>query len=321
MGLTAVKSAYLGWLSAALAVDRGSTPQVNSKKRDLIVGYATGYGVSQVALFVHSLRSYYQGPVLLVTDNDPALRAFLEDHNIEAVDPPVSCTGAWSPHAVVSRFAGFDCLLRDRPWVRNALLTDVRDVVFQADPFGDPIKGLEFFSEASEPLSEHAFNMKYLRAVAGEDLARAVSDKACICVGTVMGPREGLMRFCRLILMLGAIPRSEIGGAFGADQACCNLAVHMGLMDGDVKDNHGRVATVGMVKREALGLRDGVVVNPDGSVSAVLHQYDRHPDLMEAIWERWGGGHEIKVRKTPRTAAMWFSRMMQSVRRRSAELR
>lgn len=325
MAISAVKSVYLDWLSAALAKVRGASSTIAASHQDLVLGYATGYDAADVAIFVRSLRSHYSGPVALVVDGDADLRAFLAEHGVEALDAPCTRDMAsgktWAPHPVVSRFAGFDLLLSERPWVRNALLTDVRDVVFQGDPFAPKVSGLEFFAECDTPLKSHDFNMKYLRAVAGDCFADSVADQACICVGTVLGSRAELSRFCRLILMLGAIPRSEIGGAFGADQAACNLAVHLGLIDGQVFANHSRVATLGMVPAEQMSLVDGVICNPDGSASPIVHQYDRHPELMATMWARWASDMQRRERCRPRTLGGRLDRMRQSVMRRTVELR
>jgi len=325
MTSSAVKSVYLGWLSAALAKVRGATSAIAADQQDLVLGYATHYDVADIAIFVRSLRAFYSGPAALVVDATPDVRAFLAEYGIEALDDPCVTRGhdgkVWTPHPVVSRFAGFDVLLNERPWARNVLLTDVRDVVFQADPFAQAPEGLEFFAECDAPLKSHDFNMKYLRAIAGDHLADSVATEACICVGTVMGPRQALSRFCRLILMLGAIPRSEIGGAFGADQASCNLAVHLGLLDGMVFGNHGRVATIGMVPVDAMSLDEGLILNPDGTASPVVHQYDRHPELMQAMWGRWAADMERRERCRPRTLGDRLDRAKQSLKRRTAELR
>lgn len=324
MSKTAVKSAYLGWLAAAFAGERGASSLTAAAERDIVLGYATGYDVADIAVFVRSLRAHYSGPCALVVDSDPLLRAFLKDHDVEALDEPDFATRQedWHPHAVVSRFAGFDALLRERPWVRHALLTDVRDVVFQGDPFVPAPRTLEVFAECDTPLKGHDFNMKYMRAIVGDALADAVSDKACICVGTVVGPREALMRFCRLILMLGAIPRSEVGGAFGADQATSNLAVHLGLIEAEVQANYGRVATVGLTATEDLTLHGDQICNPDGSRSPIVHQHDRHAHLLAAMHALWGQGWEQRerVRKVGLMRKR-RARVAGSIRKRLPELR
>ncbi|AYG95038.1 hypothetical protein D8I30_07475 [Brevundimonas naejangsanensis] len=321
MGSPAAKSAYLGWVAAAIAGERGASPTFAAGEHDLILGYATGYDAADVAIFVRSLRAVYGGAVVLVTDQAPALLAFLAEHGVESV-PPASVGGAWRPHPVMQRFAAFDALMSARPWARNVLLTDVRDVVFQAPPFDPAPRTSEFYVEYDGGLKGHAFNMKYLRGVGGEDVARALADRPCVCVGTVMGPRECMIRFCRTLLMLAAIPRSEIGGAFGADQAACNIALHLGLVEGEVKANYGRIATIGLTPGEVLSL-DGMgrIVNPDGGVSPIVHQYDRHPALMAAMRARWGGGLEVRERRRAKTLSERGRKLKDSLARRLPELR
>lgn len=222
----------------------------------------------------------------------------------------------------MARFAHYARLVERYPNAVDVLLTDVRDVIFQAEPFGPPPRRLEVFVEfEGGRLGEHAFNMKYLAALVGDELATTLVDKSCICVGTVMGPREEIARFCRTLLMLAAIPRSEIGGAFGADQAACNLAVHMGLVKAEVRANFGRVATLGMSSGDTLGFRDGRVINPNGGFSAIVHQHDRHPHLDAAVHEHWGRGMRHCERVQPRTASDRGRKLAQSLMRRLPELR
>jgi len=321
MASPAAKSAYLGWVAAAIAGERGASPTFAAAEHDLILGYATGYEAADVAIFVRSLRAVYGGAVVLVTDQKRELLAFLAEHGVESVPAASLQSSAWRPHPVMQRFAAFDALMSERPWARNVLLTDVRDVVFQAPPFDPPPQTPEFYVEYDGGLSGHAFNMKYLRGVGGEDVARSLADKPCVCVGTVMGPREAMIRFCRTLLMLAAIPRSEIGGAFGADQAACNIALHLGLVEGQVKPNYGRIATVGLTPGARLFVRDGCIVNPDGGVSPIVHQYDRHPVLAKAMHGRWGGGLEARERRRPRTLADRARKLRESLARRLPELR
>ena len=322
MASPAAKSAYLGWVAAAIAGERGASPTFAAGEHDLILGYATGYEAADVAVFVRSLRAVYAGPVVLVTDQEPELLAFLAAHGVESAPPRSLCDGVWRPHPVMQRFAAFDALMAERPWARHVLMTDVRDVIFQADPFFPAPQGSEFFSEYDEgTLADHAFNMKYLRGVGGEAVARALSDRPCVCVGTVVGARDAMMRFCRTLLMLAAIPRSEIGGAFGADQAACNIALHLGMIEGEVKANYGRVATLGLTPGQQLTVADGRIVNPDGGVSAIVHQHDRHPHLLEAAYARWGDGLERRERVRPQSAAQRRRKLKDSVLRRLPELR
>ncbi len=295
-------------------------PSGDGAPADVVLGYATGYDAAQIAPFVRSLRAVFDGSVALVVDERPDVLELLKAHHVDAVHP--TAVVGWQPHAVMTRFATFLHLLERYPHAANALITDVRDVVFQAEPFSPPPVGLEVYVEfEGHGLGDHAFNMKYLTALVGEAIVENLTDKPCICVGTVMGVREEIERFCRVLLMLAAIPRSEIGGAFGADQAACNLAVHMGLVTATVQPNFGRVATLGMTDGTTLSAREGRVVNPDGSISPIVHQHDRHPSLEQAVHARWGQDMVHHARVQPKTAADRGRKLRQSLQRRLPELR
>jgi hypothetical protein len=280
-------SPYLRWLSRSLPPP-ASRPARPPSAGDAVLGYAVGYGIAEISPFVRSLRAVYSGQVILVVDHKPALLAWLSSHGVEAVIAADRLTH-WSPHPVVARFAVYTQILQERPAIRNVVTTDVRDVVFQGDPFAGPPGELEFFVEAEQwRLADHAFNVKHLRALVGEGLARDLGGRVCVCVGVVAGSSAAVARLCRAILLLCAIPRSRVGGAFGADQAACNVIAHLNLVGGEILPNYGRVATIGLTAPERLGLEDGVILNPDASVSPIVHQYDRIPPLAAHVRDRWG---------------------------------
>lgn len=318
MSLPPARSRYLKWLAAGLA--KPTPASAGPVEGHAVLGYATGYDAADIAPFVRSLRSVFGGVVALVVDNRSDVAALLAEHDVMAVAP--DAVQGWAPHPVMQRFVAFDRLLRQWPDVDGVLITDVRDVIFQADPFSpSPERLLAFQEHEGGVLADHAFNMKYMRALAGDDLARSVSQRPCICVGTVMGPRADILRLCRTILMLATAPRSSIGGAFGADQAACNLAIHLGLIDAEIRPNYGPVATLGLTAAGTVLFENGKVVNPDGTISAIVHQHDRHPVLAEAIHALWGCGFDHRHRVRPKSANARWDKLQQSVARRMPEPR
>jgi len=317
LSLPPARSRYLTWLAKALAqpVDGTTSAQGNA-----VLGYATGYDAADIAPFVRSLRAVFDGAVALVVDDRPDVAALLAEYAVIAVAP--DRIDGWAPHPVMQRFAAFDRLLRAWPGVDGVLITDVRDVIFQADPFQPRPEGLLAFQEyEAGVLADHAFNMKYIRALAGSGLADAIGQQPCVCVGTVMGPRADVKRLCRAILMLATTPRSSIGGAFGADQAACNLAIHLRMIEAQVLPNYGRVATLGMTNGASLTFKDGKIINPDGTASAIVHQHDRHPHLAEAVHALWGGGFERRQRIQPKSGTERLDKLKQSIARRMSEPR
>lgn len=318
MSLPPARSRYLTWLAKAMARPVDETATV--VRGHAVLGYATGYDAADIAPFVRSLRAVFDGTVALVVDDRPDVAALLAEYYVIAVAP--NRVDGWAPHPVMQRFVAFDRLLRGWPDVDGVLITDVRDVIFQADPFSlRPDRLLAFQECEAGVLGDHSFNMKYIRALAGDGLAEAVAHQPCICVGTVMGPRADILRLCRAILMLATTPRSSIGGAFGADQAACNLAVHLGMIEAQVLPNYGRVATLGLTEGSKLTMQNGKVINPDGTASAIIHQHDRHPHLAEAVHALWGGGFEHRQRVQPKSSADRWGKLKRSVGRRLAEQR
>lgn len=314
------RSRYLTWLGRVLRpAPEGGRQGAGAPARDLVLGYATGYGVAEIEAFVRSLRAVYSGPAALFVSPEPEVTDFLAGHQVEALTP--SPPGDWTPQPVVARFADYARVLAERADVRDVLLTDVRDVVFQAPPFEPRATGLELFVEFERNvLADHRFQMKHLRAGVGVDLADKLGDRRCICAGTILGPAEEVARACRVILMLGAIPRSAVGGGFGIDQASLAAAVGYGLIPASVQDNYGRIATVGL-SLEGLRVADGMIVNPDGGISPVVHQYDRHPQLVEIVRERWGRQTPDRVRTGPQGLARVLAKLGASSSRRLPEPR
>jgi hypothetical protein len=301
------RSAFLSWLSAGLDGSRAAPRRDHPARRaggTLVLGAASGYGPRQVKAFVASLRAVHDGPAAILTDRPEALGPLLERFGVDCLvaAPP----RGYAPHPGSARFLEWQRAIETLyPEGGAILLTDVRDVVFQADPFAPPPAGIEFVIEA-EPrtLAEHGANLRWISALAGAGVARSVAGAPCVCSGTILGPREAMLRLIRQMMLLMAVPRSAVPASFGADQAAVNLIAHWGLVGGaSVLPNHGRIATIGMTEPGRLTLDPaGVIRGVDGVASAIVHQYDRHPALKAAMDARWEVAAEpdLPVARPPR---------------------
>ena len=283
------RSAYLNWLGGQLETrEARRTAAPGRFGPDLVIGYATGYGAAELAPFVRSLRTWFDGRVALYVDAwRPGVTAFLDLHRIDRLEPPDE-PRSWRPHVAVQRFGAYLSGLRCYPDVRHVLMSDVRDVVFQGPPLAEPVAELEFFPEhGGDRLATDLKNLRWLKRLFSEKIARQLGDRPCLCAGTIIGHRAQIERLCRILLFLSAIPRSGVGGAFGADQASYNLAAYLGLCEGAVQPNFGRVATVQRTPEGEISWDGEQVRGPDGSVSPILHKYDRHPRIAAALTARW----------------------------------
>ncbi len=163
------------------------------------------------------------------------------------------------------------------------LLADVRDVVFQSDPFTYPFKpGLSAASECTRgTIGGSRGNLKWLWEVAGWREMRRLSDRAPICSGTTMADDATMTAY--LDLMTQHMRRCYLWGLFDAiDQGLHNYFVHNRM----IEPLHlcfnwkGPFLTLDseIIRPESKN-RDGYLCNSDGSVIPIVHQYDRIKDL------------------------------------------
>jgi hypothetical protein len=173
-------------------------------------------------------------------------------------------------------------LVEDAPDADVVMLTDLRDVVFQRDPFADPVTGLEVYLEdSSEQIGSDGFNTRWVRDLYGKRSVDAWRGRPVSCSGVVVGTRPAIMTYL-VEMIAGIVWRRRPMGAH--DQG-----VHNGLLQSGrlalakvVLNEQGRVITLGRVSAPHVR-EDGVVVNADGTVPAVVHQWDRHPLLLSRI--------------------------------------
>lgn len=165
------------------------------------------------------------------------------------------------------------------------LLTDVRDVLFQADPFEPSVNELEVFLEDSAvTIGAEPHNWRWMVNLYGEPRASAWRDAIVSCSGTVIGPRVQILHYLREMSLAVAWRRRPLGSH---DQGVHNYLLRSGRLGSPriISNGDGRVLTMGAMQRCDRD-DDGFVVTRDGSRPAVLHQYDRHPGLAEDLIAR-----------------------------------
>lgn len=164
----------------------------------------------------------------------------------------------------------------------QVFLTDVRDVLFQRDPFQRPLQELEvFLEEPTIKIGTEPFNRKWIRNLYGASELTAIGDETASCSGTVAGRRQAVLHYLKEMIAAIGWRRRPLGSH---DQGVHNHLLRRGRLGAVtiVQNGLGRVLTMGGMSRIH---RDGAgtVLNADGSVPAVLHQYDRHPALADTL--------------------------------------
>lgn len=279
---------YLDWLARDL-----ETPVLPERRHegfgpDVVIGYATNYGPAELAPFVRSLRAFSQARCGLVASPTPDVKTFLAEHGVERFDPPEQ--SGWRPHIHLIRQKFYLSVLAAYPYARSVLILDVRDLAFQGDPFatgfGDEDADLVMYAETGPGgFARQGANTRWATTLIGAGIAHRLGEAMVVCGGTVMGRPEPIKRMLRSLLTLAAIQRTGMLEHIGADQSAMNVIAHWGLQDVRVAPNYKRTATIGHA--DPLRVDGDVLRNPDGSVSPILHQYDRHADANALIMRRW----------------------------------
>ena len=187
---------------------------------------------------------------------------------------------------MVRRFLLYREWLHRNHEVRKALLADVRDVIFQSDPFAllGPGEDCVFFEESGE-VGSCAINRGWIDRMFGEDAWRPFGERKIICAGTILGTRTGLLRFLDAFVD-GVMCARRFDPAFngGFDQGITNYVVRAGLVSGSsVRVNGDGVWTGRTDGKTARVDERGKVVSQNARTAAIVHQFDRDPVLLRSV--------------------------------------
>jgi len=169
------------------------------------------------------------------------------------------------------------------------LLSDSRDVVFQANPFETMNTGLYTGQELNK-LSQSPINAQWIRATYGEAGFDLLKDFPVICSGVTIGGLHSVLayldRFCAEISRHALARRSVLIPIW--DQAYHNMILRQDPpSDLKLMPWHSQLATVGEVSSEYLAVQPDGQIMVKGDVPAILHQYDRHHDAVASIAEHY----------------------------------
>lgn len=160
----------------------------------------------------------------------------------------------------------------------NVMLSDVRDVVFQGDPFDFDFEDGSlncFLEEGEKTIGESEGNAQWIREGFGEDALGKIADKSISCSGTTIGSIDSIMAYIKA--MIDSFVQLKYH-SWGIDQGVHNYIIYQGLVKNVkfYKNFSGPILTMHYTNEEKLQFdSNGYLKNEDGSPINVLHQYDR----------------------------------------------
>ncbi|HMJ67958.1 MAG TPA: hypothetical protein VK508_03650 [Cyclobacteriaceae bacterium] len=186
-----------------------------------------------------------------------------------------------------SRFYNYnDFLRRNRTKYKNVLISDVRDVIFQGDPFVKfSAAKVQCYEEDRDISEDTHFNLPWISALFGDHAADRLRSSRIVCSGTIMGPVEEMIAY--IDQMEGLLIDSKDIGIGGSDQGLHNYLLRTQKHNADIIPNgRGDVLTVFEPNISRYPMADGLFRGPSGEVIPVVHQYDRSPSLEAALLKR-----------------------------------
>ncbi len=262
-------------------------------RRRLVLGAAIGFNVAQVRVFVESLRANYAGDVLLLI-RWPGLRVarYLKSRGVDMI--AVFQTRSFTRSVHARRYAIYLDYLRARlSRYDQVMMSDVRDVVFQRNPFdGIASPKCHFYLEgAPRTIGADPTNARWVRGCFSAAEAERLASCRISCSGITIGGTAAIMAYLeRMVARISGVSwriYRQIG--HGYDQAIHNYLVHLdSTIDGIVVENNQHIATMALEPRAFYRHdRAALIYGPDDRLFAICHQYDRFPDLLKAVEARF----------------------------------
>lgn len=191
------------------------------------------------------------------------------------------------------------------------MVTDGRDVFFQSNPFANLPKANAFdrtifayVEDAGTPLKKQNSNRLWISKSRGPDVLQEIGDFPVVCSGTTFGGHTAMETYLRAMVTSYDETLCQI---YGCDQGHHNYLMRTGRL---VKDSLGAVEhveyfdqgasnalvnTLGVYSlkhRPSIRLHGVVdnttnlILNFDGSISSVIHQFDRDKEYNEYMEDK-----------------------------------
>ena len=283
--------------------------------RNLIIGGCSGYNINQIKPWVLSINEHISecDKVLCVDKLTDQTKHWLVEQGFTLVDIPKNIN---LPIHVLRFFSIYDYLKDNWRKYDYVVTTDVKDVIFQANPFPyvekmfwldyNLIAGSESLKYKDEPWGDDNLKSAY-----GEYVYNLYKDKTIYNVGTIGGSAE-LVKDLIFNIFTNAINRP----IFIVDQAVYNVLIqtepfYSQIFFANQSDawavQAGTTADPSKIDFFRPNLLEAEPIFEDGLVKTgqngrdckkgtpfiIVHQYDRVPEWKRHIYAKYGVEQEV----------------------------
>jgi hypothetical protein len=264
---------------------------------NLVLGAIKNLEFDDLKPFLHSLfQTGFDGKVVfyVAQASQPTCKA-LVDLGVEILTVDEYNTLTSSPINALRYFVYEQYLAGLAEIPEKILLADVRDVVFQRNPFEiDLGDGLCCFLESEEmTLATCLANSGWLACAYGKEVLGRIGGHKISCSGTTIGTGTAVRDYLAAMTAgLGAIDERTpniMHVIAGIDQCVHNYLLYSDALPGTrlYSNEAGPIVTLNYVDPEGFRFdNSGLLLNQNGVPYHVIHQYDRHKDLAVTVLRR-----------------------------------
>lgn len=261
-------------------------------KKNLVLGTAIGYDLQDLQSFVGSFRevNVVDDMVLISESNiNPDLESFLKEKNIKTLNFNSHLFFETLIHN--SRYILYLDFLLEKDY-KQILLTDTRDVIFQSNPFVHREEDFLFLflEDSSALIGNCRLNSYWVESAYGNLGREHLFPQKIICCGTILGSRSQIIKYLEKYKKELLEIRSRSSNVYSKSAVDQAIANYIGYLDNQdlrltIKPNGDLVGTIGhsmcLSSGQDIVIFDLGKIQVNGSEPAVIHQYDRHPKLLD----------------------------------------
>ena len=259
-------------------------------KKNVILGIIQNYTIIKVLPFFNSIiySNFTNCDIVMFVRNvSPNLINYLKSIGVIVYQISNTYNNIRRPNHI--RWKMFKNFLEENKNRYNLVFSvDVRDSFFQKDVF---INYSNYSSILGITLEDGTLNEKTNKnniiKLVGIEKHNKIKNERIICMGTVLGTSREFLEFANIMwekLKLYNYPKSDQGLAnflFYHDKIMNNSLV--------INDNKGPIMTIGLSKVENIFLDyKGNILNYNGEIASVIHQYDRKTEIKMKIINKFG---------------------------------
>lgn len=253
--------------------------------RDLAFGMAAGLHHSEIAAFLASLRQHSDCDIVLIVRNLTNETSILFDKFRVSVLPYREDLASQHPSTSRWKIASEFLKVHQREYTR-VLFADIRDTIFQSDPFAIIDRPGFFSALEKDAIKDCGWNTGWIKDCFSKEVLERVKPKRIVCSGVSLATVDSALQYLQAYDRIMATDLFRQCERNGVDQGIHNVIIHEEMVSNVTlfTQEDGPIAHLqnGIVKPKVDGVQFHVS-NRKYSAIPIVHQYDRNLKLLHAI--------------------------------------